>query len=171
GAATTLVLATVYAACRALTLNPGLIIASWSYRTVRVHRLWRALSPTGLNRVARAQVMMGVTLVLGLALAHASQGAIDESATLMLAMLGYLSLIAFAAHEPLGRPRRAASTGRPNLLMIGSDTLRVDRIGAVRDGKSLTPNIDRLAAMGTRFTNCYVPCARTAPSLVSMLTG
>lgn len=171
GAATTLVLATVYAACRALSLNPGLIISSWSYRTVRVHRLWRALSPTGLNRIARALVVMGVALVLGLALAHARQGSTDEAVTLMLAMLGYLSLIAFAVHEPRGKPRQVAMTGRPNLLMIGSDTLRADRIGAIRDGKSLTPNIDRLAAMGARFTNCYVPCARTAPSLVSMLTG
>ncbi|MHB1054201.1 MAG: sulfatase family protein, partial [Thiobacillus sp.] len=35
----------------------------------------------------------------------------------------------------------------------------------------LTPNIDALAASGTLFANCYVPCARTAPSLISMLTG
>jgi arylsulfatase A-like enzyme len=33
------------------------------------------------------------------------------------------------------------------------------------------PNLARLARRGTRFTDCYVPCARTAPSLVSMLTG
>lgn len=171
GAVATLVLATVYAACRALSLNPGLVIASWAYRTVRVHRLWRALSPRGLNLIAGGLVAAGVTLVLGLALLRARQGAIEEANALVLAMLGYLCLIAFALREPEGAPRRTANAGRPNLLMIGSDTLRADRIGAIRNGVSLTPNIDRLASMGTRFTSCYVPCARTAPSLISLLTG
>lgn len=171
GAATTLVLATVHAACRALALNPGLIIASWSYRTRRVHRLWRALSPRGLERIARGLVAAGVLATLGLAFAHARQAAHAESWAMVLVMLGYLCLLAFALHEPAGKARPGARAGRPNLLMIGSDTLRADRIGAVRDGQSITPNIDRLAAMGTRFTSCYVPCARTAPSLASLLTG
>mgnify|MGYP006150997349 CR=1 FL=1 len=84
-------------------------------------------------------------LVLGLALARARQGALDDANTLVLATIGYLSLIAFAIREPQGQPRHATATGRPNVLMIGSDTLRADRIGATRNGKSLTPNIDRLA--------------------------
>jgi arylsulfatase A-like enzyme len=60
---------------------------------------------------------------------------------------------------------------QPNILMIGSDTLRADRLGAAGYRRRLTPNIDRLAERGTLFTHCYVPCARTAPSLVSLLTG
>ena len=103
-------LATVYAACRALSLNPGLIIASWSYRTVRVHRLWRALSPNGLNLIARVQVVLGVILVLGLALARARQGALDDANTLVLATIGYLSLIAFAIREPQGQPRQMTTS-------------------------------------------------------------
>jgi arylsulfatase A-like enzyme len=55
--------------------------------------------------------------------------------------------------------------------MIGSDTLRADRLGALGYHRALTPHIDRLAASGALFSNCYVPCARTAPSLISMLTG
>jgi arylsulfatase A-like enzyme/GT2 family glycosyltransferase len=171
GASLTLFLATVYAACRALSLNPGLVIASWSYRTARVHRLWRRLSPRGLNLIARALVATGLAIVLVLALMRARQGALAEANALVLATVGYLSLIVFAIREPEAVSRTRPRTSRPNLLMIGSDTLRADRIGAIRDGTSLTPNIDLLASMGTRFTNCYVPCARTAPSLISMLTG
>lgn len=171
GTVTTLGLATLYAGCRALSLNPGLIIASWSYRTVRVHRLWRSLSPRGLNLIAHALVALAVVLVLGLALVRARQGAIDEAKALVLVTAGYLLVIAFAIREPQDLPRGKSQTLRPNLLMIGSDTLRADRIGAIRGGTSLTPNIDRLAAAGTRFTNCYVPCARTAPSLISLLSG
>src|SRR5205807_750868 len=33
------------------------------------------------------------------------------------------------------------------------------------------PNIEQLAARGASFPNCYVPCARTAPSLISMFSG
>ena len=55
--------------------------------------------------------------------------------------------------------------------MIGSDTLRVDRLGASGYRRPLTPFIDTLSKQGTCFTSCYVPCARTAPSLISFLTG
>ena len=171
GAGITLVLATVYAACRALSINPGLIIASWSYRTVRVHRLWRALSPRGLNLLARALLAAGAFTVVALALIRLRQGAGVEAGALVLASIGHLATIVLAIREREAPPRSATRNTRPNLIMIGSDTLRADRIGAQRDGVSLTPNIDRLAASGTRFTSCYVPCARTAPSLISMLTG
>jgi arylsulfatase A-like enzyme len=60
---------------------------------------------------------------------------------------------------------------RTNLLMIGSDTLRADRLGAAGYRRALTPHLDRLAERGASLGQCYVPCARTAPSLVSMLTG
>ncbi len=171
GASITLALATAYAACRALSINPGLVIASWSYRTVRVHRLWRVLSPRGLNLLAHALVAIGGLMIVSLALGRLSQGEGAEAATLLLASIGYLATIALAIRE--GEPSRLKSPrgARPNLIMIGSDTLRADRIGALRSGVSLTPNIDRLAAAGARFTSCYVPCARTAPSLISMLTG
>ncbi len=171
GAALTLLLATVYAACRALYHNPGLIIASWSYRTAPIHRLWRALSPRGLRLIAHGLLAALAVLVASLALVRLRQGGGADAGAMVLIALAYLSLIGFAIREPLGLPRRLPHAGRPNLIMIGSDTLRADRIGAVRNGESLTPNIDRLAASGTRFTSCYVPCARTAPSLISMLTG
>ena len=51
------------------------------------------------------------------------------------------------------------------------DTLRADRLGVAHYRRSLTPFIDTLAARGTHFAECYVPCARTAPSLISLLTG
>jgi arylsulfatase A-like enzyme len=55
--------------------------------------------------------------------------------------------------------------------MIGSDTLREDRLGVAGYHRKLTPALDALADRGTWFENCYVPCGRTAPSLLSMLTG
>jgi len=172
GASLTLIAATVYAGSRALLLNPGLIIASWQYRTAVVHRLWTTLSPHGLEHVARALAILGMVLVGALALLRVSQGAVADAAALVLTALGYASLQAFTLWEPKGRSRPAKEhQDHPNLLMIGSDTLRADRIGLAREGKSITPNIDKLAARGSLFSSCYVPCARTAPSLITLLTG
>ena len=54
--------------------------------------------------------------------------------------------------------------------MIGSDTLRADRLSDEYI-RPVAPYLRSLREQGVLFTNCYVPCARTAPSLVSMLTG
>ena len=60
---------------------------------------------------------------------------------------------------------------RPNILMIGSDTLRADRIMNSLYRRKLAPNVEALAQHGTFFSQCYVPCARTAPSLISLFSG
>lgn len=170
-AALSLLAATVYAGCRALLLNPGLIVASWQYRTARVHRLWSALTPKGLRLIAQSLVLTALAAVVALAVLRMMHGAYADAFALLIATLGYGAIVGFALWEPEGKSAPASASERPNIVMIGCDTLRADRIGAQRDGRSLTPNIDRLAARGTQFTACYVPCARTAPSLISLLTG
>ena len=42
---------------------------------------------------------------------------------------------------------------RPNLIYIFADQLRHDTLGHAGDEKAITPNLDRLAAEGRRFTN------------------
>jgi arylsulfatase A-like enzyme/GT2 family glycosyltransferase len=171
-AALTLGAATLYATCRALVFNPGLIIASWQYRKARMLGLWRLLSAGSLRRSALAASSIGAVATALLAALLWRQGANAEAAALCAAAFGYAAVLGIALWEPEGRVRRRALPGkRPNIVLIGSDTLRADRVGALRNGGSLTPNIDRLAARGTSFTACYVPCARTAPSLISLLTG
>jgi arylsulfatase A-like enzyme len=58
----------------------------------------------------------------------------------------------------------------PNVLLLVIDCLRSDRIfGPGRTCK--TPNIDRLAARGTTFSNIFVENSMTAPSFTSIFTG
>jgi len=92
----------------------------------------------------------------------------------------YLQLFLFVTRTPasVGTPKkpRTSSPNKckqppPNIIMIGSDTLRADRLGNADYVRNLTPNIDILADRGVTFTNCYTPLARTAPSLASLLTG
>lgn len=51
------------------------------------------------------------------------------------------------------------------------DTLRYDHIGAYGYSRGTTPNIDRLAADGSRFANAWTPRGLTWPSLASMMTS
>ena len=68
-------------------------------------------------------------------------------------------------------PADAAPDGdRPNVLFIGVDDLK-PAIGAFGDERAITPNLDRLAGMGTAFLNAHCQQAVCAPSRVSLMTG
>ena len=160
---------------RKLRFNPGLLVASMHYRMSRLYLLWQWMTPARI-----ASLQWGVMGLTGLLLAAASwqlslEGRIGDLMALWAAVLFVAGSIVWTSWQPLARaPRKRqarAADAPPNILMIGSDTLRADRLGALGYHRALTPNIDALAASGTLFANCYVPCARTAPSLISMLTG
>ncbi|MEM6258987.1 MAG: sulfatase [Planctomycetota bacterium] len=59
---------------------------------------------------------------------------------------------------------------KPNVLFIFADDLRPE-LGCYGCEHILSPNIDRLAAMGCHFERCYVQIAVCNPSRASMLTG
>ena len=60
---------------------------------------------------------------------------------------------------------------RPNILIFMPDQLRADALGCFGSPVARTPNIDALAARGTRFTNAWVNHPVCSPSRVSMMTG
>ena len=60
---------------------------------------------------------------------------------------------------------------RPNILFITTDQQRWDALGCAGNAVVRTPNIDRLAAEGTRFTQAVTPCPICIPARVSMMTG
>ena len=62
---------------------------------------------------------------------------------------------------------------RPNILWIQCDELRADAIDCYgnRYGEMQTPNIDRIAEMGTRFDNCFCNSPVCVSSRTSVLTG
>lgn len=63
------------------------------------------------------------------------------------------------------------SPGDLRLLLITCDTTRADFIGCYGNPQARTPNIDRLAAQGTRFTLCTACTPLTLPSHTTLLTG
>lgn len=65
----------------------------------------------------------------------------------------------------------AASAARPNIVLILADDLGYGDIGAYGGKDVPTPNIDRLAREGVRFTDAYVTCPACAPSRLSIMGG
>ena len=78
-------------------------------------------------------------------------------------------------------PREASASSRlPNVLVIGSDSLRGDLLGCAgyqpgrRDGPAaagVSPNIDALAGEGVRFERCFTSIASTIESGVQTMTS
>ncbi|MHC4323393.1 MAG: arylsulfatase [Planctomycetota bacterium] len=62
-----------------------------------------------------------------------------------------------------------AGQKRPNILIIMADDMGFSDIGCF-GGEIQTPNLDKLAARGLRFTQFY-NCARCCPTRASLMTG
>lgn len=60
---------------------------------------------------------------------------------------------------------------KPNVIIIYADDLGYGDISANKQGKLSTPNIDKLAKTGLRFTNAYATSATCTPSRYALLTG
>lgn len=73
----------------------------------------------------------------------------------------------------LGRNAFAKAAGRmPNIVFILADDLGYGDVGCYNpECKAPTPNIDRLAEQGIRFTDAHSPSTVCTPSRYSVLTG
>lgn len=63
-----------------------------------------------------------------------------------------------------------AAEGRPNIVFILADDLGIDGVSCYGADKHKTPNIDKLAATGTRFETCYA-APLCGPSRCLLMTG
>jgi arylsulfatase A-like enzyme len=82
-----------------------------------------------------------------------------------LATTALAAALAVACSGP--RPARP-----PDILLISLDTLRADRLDALRDdGSPEMPSLLALARESIRFTDCFAPMAFTLPSHMTMMTG
>lgn len=66
---------------------------------------------------------------------------------------------------------RAACAGKPNVIFIMADDLGYGDLGCYGQKHIKTPNIDKLAAEGSRFTQCYAGSTVCAPSRSVLMTG
>lgn len=83
-----------------------------------------------------------------------------------------LCLLLFASCSSVQKenPRPSSSTP-PNIIIIYADDLGYGELGAYGATELNTPNMDRLAQGGIRFTNGYATSATCTPSRYALLTG
>ena len=81
------------------------------------------------------------------------------------------TLLLTAAALTLAQPSLAAETVKPNIVLIFVDDMGYGDPGCYGGTVIPTPNIDRLAAHGVRFTDGYVTAPVCGPSRVGLLTG
>jgi arylsulfatase A-like enzyme len=86
----------------------------------------------------------------------------------LLVLVGWFAV---HAQAPSLESLRAKRQGGPNIIFILADDLGYGDLGCYGQRKIKTPNIDRLAAEGMRFTQCYAGSTVCAPSRCCLMTG
>ena len=66
---------------------------------------------------------------------------------------------------------QAGAPERPNIILVLADDLGLHELGAYGQEKIRTPNIDRLAREGMRFTRFYSASTVCAPARACLMTG
>src|SRR6516164_4045758 len=64
----------------------------------------------------------------------------------------------------------AADPARPNIVWIIGEDMGPE-LGCYGDPNAITPNMDRLAREGVRFSRCYTHAPVCAPSRSGLITG
>jgi len=84
-----------------------------------------------------------------------------------------LLLWLFAGAQSAFNPAIAAAASAPNIVVILSDDYGYGSLGAYGADPALirTPNLDRLAREGRRFTEAYTPSSVCTPTRYALVTG
>jgi arylsulfatase A-like enzyme len=156
---------------RHLLLLPANITASYNYRASRLYPYWQRLSPVKLKIAAYLLLGAPAIFVAYTAVFVYLSDSPASATAYTCALLFYVVLgLWVRSSEPMPVKISPPKSGLPNIVMIGSDTLRADRIDGSYS-KDVAPHLNRMTERGTLFGQCHVPCARTAPSLLALLTG
>lgn len=96
--------------------------------------------------------------------------------TIVAFLILFSSVIAVNAESEKDASKKENSiagtnSGTPNFILIVADDLGFADLGFNGSTQTKTPNIDRLASSGVRFTQGYVSSSVCSPSRAGMLTG
>src|SRR4029079_11704537 len=80
-----------------------------------------------------------------------------------------LCLLPFVAAS--AAPAAGTSDKKPNIIFILADDLGYGDVGCYGQKRIKTPNLDRMASEGMRFTDAYAGAPVCAPSRCVLMTG
>src|SRR3954471_8490299 len=82
-----------------------------------------------------------------------------------------IQLVAFAFLFWISTAVAGAGTKQPNIIIILADDLGYGDLGCYGHPSINTPQLDRMAAEGMRFTDFYVCATVCTPSRAGLMTG
>ncbi len=90
----------------------------------------------------------------------------------MMSIRPYIIIAAISCFAFIYSPAKAQQKpSKPNIIIIYTDDVGYGDISSNGASKIKTPNIDKIASSGLRFTNAYATSATCTPSRFSFLTG
>ena len=95
---------------------------------------------------------------------HRRLSSLETRCLVLLLCLGSIS-------EPLSSAESSATAVKPNIVLILVDDLGWMDLSCQGSDYFRTPNIDRLASQGMRFTDAYAACAVCSPTRAAVMTG
>ncbi len=94
-----------------------------------------------------------------------------ETLFILLSLLVLLVFIACKENKDAVKEIAEIAATKPNIIVIYADDLGYGELGAYGATELQTPNLDKLANGGMKFTNGYASSATCTPSRYALLTG
>jgi len=137
----------------------GVYLVIWSVLITGPLRGWEARLTEPIYSQALAAVAVGALIVLWWT--SQRRRVIDVAVVVALVLAG--------AHDYYAAGKVEAP--RDRVIVITIDTVRADHLSSYGYHRQTSPNLDRLAAGGVRFSRAFCPMGVTDPSHASMFTG
>lgn len=88
-----------------------------------------------------------------------------------ISLMSFGVIVSATAAEAPQKAKHSPDASRPNIIIIYADDLGYGDLQCYGAKNVETPNVNRLANNGIRFTNAYATAATSTPSRYAMLTG
>ena len=125
-----------------------------------------------IRRSARADEKREFTMFQFLAMTQAGcRRSFPRHLLHRITTLAIMALAALIAQVIYTQPVNAESSDRPNIVLIMADDLGWSDLACYGSDLHETPNLDRFAQQGVRFTNAYAASPVCCPTRASILTG
>jgi arylsulfatase A-like enzyme len=129
------------------------------------------LDPVALAFDAALIAAVAVLAVLAVRAAHRFDLRVRVAALVLIGIWGGTGLASTRARHAAELPPSSAIAQGPDVLVVLLDALRADHCSSYGYGRETTPELDRLASEGLRFSRAYSVSSWTKPVVATLFSG